>query len=195
MEKVGCNLKTWLEIVNCPLHFHKMLHNIFEVKWNSLSCVQLFVTSRTVASQSPLSMRFSRQEYWSGLSFLSSGCLPDPGFKPGAPALQADSLPSEPLTKPQITSLPRDRGLLHCRQILYRLNSLPSDSLPPGKSIILGVVLLENNSLECLKFPGKLKTFITTYWFPSCLMTLKNHIFNLILIELLNIILLAWWYI
>ena len=161
MEKVGCNLKTRLEIVNYLLHFHKMLHNIFEVKWNSLSCVQLFVTSRTVASQSPLSMRFSRQEYWSRLSFLSSGCLPDPGFKPGSPVLQADSLPSE----------------------------------PPGKSIILGVVLLENNSLECLKFPGKLKTFITTYWFPSCLMTLKNHIFNLILIELLNIILLAWWYI
>ena len=40
-------------------------------------------------------MGFSRQEYWSGLPFPSSGELPDPGFKPGSPALQADSLPTE----------------------------------------------------------------------------------------------------
>ena len=43
-----------------------------------------------------LSMEFSRQEYWSGLPFLSPGDLPDPGIKPGSLALQADSLPSEP---------------------------------------------------------------------------------------------------
>ena len=40
-------------------------------------------------------MGFSRQEYWSGVSFPSPGDLPDPGIKPGALALQADSLPSE----------------------------------------------------------------------------------------------------
>ena len=39
---------------------------------------------------------FSRQEYWSGLPFPSPGDLPDPGLEPGSPALQADSLPSEP---------------------------------------------------------------------------------------------------
>ena len=43
-------------------------------------------------------MEFSRQEYWSGLPFPSPGDLPDPGIKPGSPALQADSLPSELLT-------------------------------------------------------------------------------------------------
>ena len=43
-----------------------------------------------------LSMGFPRHEYWSGLPFLSLGDLPDPGIKPGSPALQADSLPSEP---------------------------------------------------------------------------------------------------
>ena len=46
-------------------------------------------------------MGFSRQEYWSGLSFLSPGDLPDPGIEPGSPALQADSLLTElkgPLT-------------------------------------------------------------------------------------------------
>ena len=41
-------------------------------------------------------MGFSKQEYWSGLPFPSSGNLPDPGIKPGSPALQADALPSEP---------------------------------------------------------------------------------------------------
>jgi len=40
-------------------------------------------------------MEFSRQEYWSGLPFYSPGDLPDPGIKPGSPALQAVSLPSE----------------------------------------------------------------------------------------------------
>ena len=41
-------------------------------------------------------MEFFRQEYWSGLPFPSSGDLPDPGIEPGSPALQADTLPSEP---------------------------------------------------------------------------------------------------
>ena len=49
----------------------------------------------TVAHQAPQSMDFSRQEYWSGLPFPSSGDLPDPGIEPGSPALQADSLLSE----------------------------------------------------------------------------------------------------
>ena len=49
----------------------------------------------TVACQAPLSMVFSRQEYWSGLPFPSPGDLPDPGTKPGSPALQTDSLPTE----------------------------------------------------------------------------------------------------
>ena len=54
----------------------------------------------TVVHKAPLSMEFSRQEYWSGLPFPSPGNDPDPGIEPGSPALQADSLPSEPLRKP-----------------------------------------------------------------------------------------------
>ena len=61
-----------------------------------LSCVQLFATPRTVAYQAPLSMGFSKQECWSGLPFPSPGDLPDPGIEPRSPALQADTLPSEP---------------------------------------------------------------------------------------------------
>ena len=61
-----------------------------------------FVTSWTVTWQAPLSMGFSKQEYWSGLPFPSPGDLPDPEFKPGSPALQADSLPSESPGKPLV---------------------------------------------------------------------------------------------
>ena len=56
------------------------------------SCPTL-VTPWTVACQAPLSMGFSRQEYW--LPFPSPGDLPDPGIEPGSPALQADSLLTE----------------------------------------------------------------------------------------------------
>ena len=62
----------------------------------------LFVTPWTVAHQDPLSMEFSRQEYRSGLSFPSPGDLPDLGFKLEPPALQEDSLLSEPPGKPLI---------------------------------------------------------------------------------------------
>ena len=59
-----------------------------------------FATPWTVARQAPLSMRFSRQEYWRGLPCPPPGDLPDPGIKPRSPALHADSLPSEPPGKP-----------------------------------------------------------------------------------------------
>ena len=65
-----------------------------------LSRVWLFETPRTAACQAPLSMGFSRQEYWSGLPFPSPGDLPDPGIKPRSPALQADSLALRPPGKP-----------------------------------------------------------------------------------------------
>ena len=53
-------------------------------------------TPWTVARQAPLSMGFSRQEYWSGLPFPSPGDLPNPGIEPRSPALQADAFSSEP---------------------------------------------------------------------------------------------------
>ena len=78
----------------------------------ALSRVRLFATPWTVAHQAPLSMRFSRQEYWSGSPFPTPGDLPDPGIEPRSPALQADALSSEPPGKPlespapQVDSLP-----------------------------------------------------------------------------------------
>ena len=58
---------------------------------------QVFATTWSAARQALLSMGFSRQEYWSGKPFPSPGDPLDPGIKPRSPALQADSLPSEPL--------------------------------------------------------------------------------------------------
>ena len=52
-----------------------------------LSCVRLFATLWTVARQSPLSMEFSRQHYWSGLPCPPPGDFPDPGIKPRSPVL------------------------------------------------------------------------------------------------------------
>ena len=74
----------------------------------SRSVVSDSVTQWTIALQAPLSMGFSKEEYWSGLPFPSPGDLPNPEIKPGLPALQADSLPSEPPGKPE-RLLQRDR--------------------------------------------------------------------------------------
>ena len=98
----------------------------------SLSSVQLFVIPWTVAGQAPLSLGFSRQEYWSGLPCPPPGDLPNPGIEPRSPALQADSLLSEPPEKPKKTGVGSlsllqgifptqelNQGLLHCKRILF----------------------------------------------------------------------------
>ena len=64
-----------------------------------LSCVWFFVTLWTVACQAPLSLGLYKQEYWSGLPFLSPGDLPNPGIRPRSPAMQVNSSPSEPAGK------------------------------------------------------------------------------------------------
>ena len=80
-------------------------------------------------------IEFSRPEYWSGWPFPSPGDLSNPQIKPRSPTLQADSLPAEPQGKPKNTGVgslsllqgifptqESNRGLLHCRQILYQLS-------------------------------------------------------------------------
>ena len=84
-------------------------------------------------------MEFSKPEYWNGLPCPSPGNLPNPGIKPRSPALQADSLPSEPPGKPKNTGVgslsllqgifptqESNQGLLPCRQVLYQLSYLGS---------------------------------------------------------------------
>ena len=95
-------------------------------------------------------MGFSRQEYWSGLTFPSPGDLPYPGIEPGSPALQADSLPTELLGKTYLSSIPCSlwfylpitsrkaaavaaaaaKSFQSCLTLCY-----PIDSSPPGSPI------------------------------------------------------------
>ena len=75
-----------------------------------------------LACQAPQSMEFSRQVYWSGLPFPSPGDLPDPCIEPRSPALQANSLPSEPPEEP----LAYDLYLLNNWERFYTRNPLPS---------------------------------------------------------------------
>ena len=79
------------------------LHGVY-FRWDRLlsriSRVRLCATPWTVARQAPLSMGFSRQEYWSGLSCPPPGELPNPGIEPRSPALQTESVPAEPPGKP-----------------------------------------------------------------------------------------------
>ena len=79
-------------------HTPQKIENVIQktVKVKSFSRVRLSLTPRTVAYWAPLSMKFSRQEYGSGLQFSSPQELSDPGIEPGSPKLQAHALPSEP---------------------------------------------------------------------------------------------------
>ena len=64
------------------------------------NCVQLFVILWAIACQDPLSMEFSRKEFWSGFPFPSPGYLPIPGIKPTSPASADRFFTTEPPGKP-----------------------------------------------------------------------------------------------
>ena len=75
---------------------------ILSVKLNEVTQLCLTLCDpMDLAYQAPPSIGFSRQEYWSGLPFPSSGDLPNPGIKPGSSTLQTGTLPSEPPGSPQ----------------------------------------------------------------------------------------------
>ena len=95
----------------------------------------------TPICQAPLSMEFSRQEYWSGLSFLSPGDLPDPGIEPESSVLQVDSLPSEPLGKRR-------------RLLISRLQSPSTVILTPKK--IKAVTVSTSSPCICHQVMGTL---------------------------------------
>ena len=83
-------------LLHCRQILYQLSYQRSPKSLSLLSHIQLFATPWTVAS---LSMELPRQEHWSGLPFPPPGDLPDPGFKPRSPALQADSLSSEPPVK------------------------------------------------------------------------------------------------
>ena len=85
------------------------------------SHVWLSATPWTIACQAPLSMEFSKQEYWSGLLLLSLGNLLPPGIEPRSPALQTDSWPSEPPGRPSIftTIAPNNAFFLRTLKVIH----------------------------------------------------------------------------
>ena len=99
-----------------------------------LSCVQFFATLWTVPCQAPLSMRFSGQEYWSGLP-----CLSPQGSNPWltSPALQAASLPSAPPGKPTLYAYMYNMYAAAAAKSLQLCPTLcdPTDCLLPGSSV------------------------------------------------------------
>ena len=130
----------------------------------SCSVVSNSATPWTVAPQAPLSMGFSRQEYWSGLPCPPPGDLPNPGIEPRSPTLQADSLLSEPPGKSKNTGVgslsllwgnfPTQElnwSLLHCRQTLYQL------SYPGSPSLGLQHLKITKRRCPCLIFSFPLK--------------------------------------
>ena len=100
--KINCHYKVERQIppVTPTSGSACLVHALGACVLRCFSWVQLFVTLWTIVHQATLSVGFSRQEYWSGLSFPPSGNLSDPGIKPGSHALQVDSLPFEPPVKP-----------------------------------------------------------------------------------------------
>ena len=79
-----------------------VVHGVTKSQTGLSDWTELFMTLWSVAHQTPLSMGFFRQEYWSGLPFPSPGNLPNPGIEPVSPvspALKVDSLLAEPLGK------------------------------------------------------------------------------------------------
>ena len=105
----------------------------FEAK--SLSRVQLFVVPWTVAYKAPLSIEFSRKEYWSGLPFPSPGDLPHPGIEPRSPTLQADALLSEaPRKPPVIHTFPFNNCFFILSSFEWTLYHSLTSSQPPKTS-------------------------------------------------------------
>ena len=90
-----------IEITICSLVPILLLFVLTARESVSLSVVSDSVTLWTVVHQALLSLGFSRQQCWNGLPCLPAGNLPDPGIEPRSPALQEDSLPSEPPGKQQ----------------------------------------------------------------------------------------------
>ena len=95
-------LQYYFITINMSKSRFKLLERRVFLSSESISCSVMSdsMTPWTVACQAPLSMEFCRQEYQSGQPFPSPGDLPNPGIEPWFPALQTDSLLSEPPGKP-----------------------------------------------------------------------------------------------
>ena len=100
--KCGINIQVYSVIERNNILLHTTTWMNFENMLSEISISHSYsATPWIVAHQAPLSMEFSRQEYWHRLPWLPAGYLPDPGIKLDSPALLPDSLPSEPPGSPK----------------------------------------------------------------------------------------------
>ena len=160
------------------------------VRAKSVQCVWLFAKLWTVAHQAPLSMTFSRQEYWSGLPFPPLGGLPGPGTEPSSlvsPALAGGFFTTRAIGKP----LPKLAGEDWLQLLTLQgssktwlpregfLNALPHSHSPPGLSSLLSPppFLRNRPSLGFPVFHNYLLTPIT-HWLDSRLPEDQNHIYS-----------------
>ena len=122
-------------LLNEPNVYVQMYKYIFVHFVLSLSRVELFATPWTVACQAPLFMGILQKEYWRRLPCPPTGDLPSPGKEPRSPALQVDSLPSDPPGEPKNASVgslsclqgifltqESNQDFLHCKWILFQLS-------------------------------------------------------------------------
>ena len=146
-------------------------------------------TPWTVACQAPLSMGFSRQEYWSGLPCPPPGDLPNPGIESRSPTLQVDSLLSESPGEPKNTRVGSlsllqgifltqelKQGLLNCRQSLHQLRYRGSPHITPHNYNFVCVVQIFK-----IYFLSKLQVY-------STILTTIVTMLNLKPLELIHLI-------
>ena len=139
-----------------------------------LSRVQLFATPWTVALQAPLSMGFSRQEYWSGLLFPPPGDLSNPGIEPESLVLQVDSLPLSHQGSPKYCI--RDRQWQHssteapgCPAPACPDPGCPAPGCPAPGCPWCGPPAFCDLFCMCVGFPdiNKYLPLLLQHWFPS----------------------------
>ena len=146
------HLPTPIPLLHHHLHQKYILSNAFIVFFLLLLFSHSVVPSSftapwTVGHQAPLSMEFSRQKYWSRQPLPSPGDFPNPGTKPRFPALQADSLPSEPSMMPSI--LPKTHYYSHDSKY--------------EESRVSSLIFCANSKQLCLIF----KTIYSVFILPS----------------------------
>ena len=130
-----------------------------KVKVLVTSCARLFATPQTVAHQGPVSMEFSRQEYWSGLPCPLPGDLPDPGIEPASPALHADSLLSEPPEKPTLKQCTQNP--IHSKA-LCRSSNLRGVLVRPTCLILKSLLKSEKTAVITLRYRCRQQPFQRT---------------------------------
>ena len=132
----------------------------------------LFATPWSVAHQAPLSMGFSRQEYWSGLPFPSPGDLSNPGIESRSPTLKADALTSELPGKPKLFHLSlllKDQGVGGSRKESSRKTSTPALLTKP-KSLTLWITTNYGKFLNRWEY----QTILPASW-EICMQVRSRH--------------------